>query len=134
MTLQLRPAATVPALPADLEHFQRYIAALAAYVPSIQDTPLADRQMILHLLEEQISYLQARRRHLQASEVPDRPHAQHWCVLSFHLEALKNLLSAYTPPASSARSGEACSCDLAYHPALARPYAIDVYISLQPVP
>jgi hypothetical protein len=89
MTLRPHTAVTVPAAPADLEHFQHYVAALAARLPAIVDAHVADRQMLLHLLDEQIAYPHARRRHLYAVEGQDGLHVQQWCEVSFHLEALQ---------------------------------------------
>ena len=126
------PAYTASAVPADLEHLQQYVAALALRLPVIVGAHVADQQMVLHLLDEQLAYLHARRRNILSASTQDRQQAQHWCVLWFHLEALQKTLIAHSPHSGAARKGPACTCDLPYSPTLARAYPLDFYSPLEP--
>ncbi len=46
---------------AAVEYLRCYVAALAAHLPALQHSHTADRQMVVHMLDEQITYLHRRR-------------------------------------------------------------------------
>ena len=133
--MTLRPYSVVPPAPptpAALDYFRRYVAMLASCLPALACAHAAERQMLLHLLNEQVAYLQRCRRQMVPASPGDQQLIQQWCVLCFHLDALQRQLRAQTPPAAGVRCGPVCTCDLPYSPSLASTRPLDVYIPLAP--
>jgi hypothetical protein len=117
---------------AAVEYLRRYVAALAVHLPALQHSHTADRQMVVHMLDEQIAYLHRCRRQMCPASPEDQQPIEEWCVLCFHLQALQRQLSEQTPPAATLRHDPAYSCDLPYDPALAHSRPPDIYITLEP--
>ena len=133
--MPLRPCSLSPGelpSPAALDYFRRYVAALAARMPAILRSHLAERQMLLQMFDEQIAYLHRSRRLMVPVTPKDRQPIYQWAVLCFHLEGLRNELRRQTPSAVPARNGPGCTCDLPYDPKLLRARQPDIYIPLEP--
>jgi hypothetical protein len=133
--MPLRPYSFTPGVlpsPAALDYFRRHVAALAARMPAIVRSRVADRQMLLQLLDEQIAYLHRFRRLMVPASPKERQLICQWTVLCFHLEGLQKELRGQTQPAVPARCSSACTCDLPYDPTLAHARLPDIYIPLEP--
>jgi hypothetical protein len=87
-----------------LQNMQRYVVRLESYLAALApQMKVAENQMLLRLLDDQISYVGSLMGMLQ--QAPCEPRQQEgvnsWCVLFFHLQALRGLVAG--EPAAAPR-------------------------------
>ena len=78
-----------------LQNLQRYVVRLESYLAALApQMKVAENQMLLRLLDDQISYVGSLLGMLQ--QMPCEPQQQDgmnsWCVLFLHLQALRGLV------------------------------------------
>ena len=91
-----------------LQNMQRYVVRLESYLAALApQMKAAENQMLLRLLDDQISYVSSLMGMLQQS--PCEPRQQEgmnsWCVLFLHLQALRGSVAG-GPAAGESAAGE----------------------------